>query len=379
MRGGRRLIAILAAAAAVVAFGIASLALRPEPPVATSSPSIAPPITIVPRVLYAQHVVLDTVPGGGPVITEAYESFEIEAAGRPRQSHAIAGVGIGAPIFDGRGRVAYWRVASMTRSLEIAGPYDLVVWDIRTDRDRVVLSPRDEGPGGTVRWSADRKSLVVLTRARPATGRDRLARLLVIDAESGTTRVLGAPAVEAVTPLFADAQIVAGIRGTSFVVLDATTGAVRTQAAMRVPGTPMGEYTNLLSSPDGTVVEVLQRFESDAGPLWIWNVRDPTKDIAKVDERGISDPVFWPGRTEVVFARSSGLAVVDYRSGRTRPLASPPGPMALVAVESGGRFALVRGDAGLRIVERVDDELRARPDLPLAVGSRLMPLGVVMP
>jgi hypothetical protein len=357
---------------------IAVLAPRPQQPDATSAPS-STPTTALPRVLFAHHVVLDTVPGGGAVTTDAYDSFEIEATGRARQSHAIAGIAVGTPIFDGHGRVAYWRVPSLTRSLEIPGPYELVVWDIHTDRDTVLLAPGDERPGGTVLWTADRKSLVVPTRARPATGRDTLARLLVIDADSGATRVLGAPAVDAVAPVFADAQIVAVVRGRSYLILDAVSGAVRTQAAMRVQASPMGEYADLASTSDGTMLELLRRFENEAGPLWIWNVRDPGKDIAKVDERGINDPIFWPGRTEIAFTRSSGLAVVDYRSGRTRPLVSPPVRIVVVAVEPGGRFALVRGDTGLQIVERVDDALMARPDLPLIAGSTLKPLGLVMP
>jgi hypothetical protein len=163
------------------------------------------------------------------------------------------------------------------------------------------------------------------------------------------------------------------------VILDAVSGAVRTQAAMRVQGTPMGEYADLASTSDGTMLELLRRFENEAGPLWIWNARDPGKDIAKVDERGINDPIFWPGRTEVAFTSSSGLAVIDYRSGRTRPLVSPPVRIIVLAVEPGGRFALVRGDTGLQIVERVDDALRARPDLSLIAGSTLKPLGLVMP
>jgi hypothetical protein len=379
VRGNRRLIAVLAAAAALVAFATASIVLHPEAPVAMGSPSIAPPITIVPRILYAHHVVLDTVPGGGAVTTDAYDSFEIETAGRARQTHAIAGVARGMPIFDGHGRVAYWRVPSMTRSLEIAGPVELVVWDIQTDRDRVLLTLRDEGPGGTLLWSADGKSIALTTRARPATGRDTLARLLVIDADSGATRVLGAPAVQPVAPIFADAQIVAGVRGGSYVVLDAITGAVRTQTALRVPTTFLVESTELSSSPDGTVLELHHRFESEAGPLWIWSVQDPALDIAKVDARGISEPTFWPGRTEVVFTGPAGVSAVDYRTGRTRTLVSPPGVTFVVAIESGGRFALVRRGAGLEIVERVDDELRVRPDLQLIVGSRLSPLGIVIP
>jgi hypothetical protein len=378
MRIRRTYAAALALAAAVVVVLIAALAPRPQQPDATSTPS-STPTTALPRVLFAHHVVLDTVPGGGAMTMDAYDSFEIEATGRARQSHAIAGIAVGTPIFDGHGRVAYWRVPSLTRSLEIPGPYELVVWDIHTDRDTVLLAPGDERPGGTVLWTADRKSLVVPTRARPATGRDTLARLLVIDADSGATRVLGAPAVDAVAPVFADAQIVAGVRDRSYLILDAVSGAVRTQAAMRVQGTPMGEYADLASTSDGTMLELLRRFESEAGPLWIWNVRDSGKDIAKVDERGINDPIFWPGRTEIAFTRSSGLAVVDYRSGRTRPLVSPPVRIVVVAVEPGGRFALVRGDTGLQIVERVDDELRARPDLPLIAGSTLKPLGLVMP
>jgi hypothetical protein len=377
MRGNRQLIAVLVAAVALVVFAIASIVLRPDASVATGSPSIAPPITIVPRILYAHHVVLDTVPGGGAVTTDAYDSFEIETAGRPRQTHAIAGAATGTPVFDGRGRVAYWRVPSMTRSLEIAGPFDLVVWDIGTDRDRVLLTLRDEGPGGALLWSADGKSLLVPTRARPATGRDTLARLLVIDADSGATRVLGAPAVQPVAPIFADAQIVAGVRSGSYVVLNAITGAVHTQTAMRVPGTPMGEYATLASSPDGTVLELLQRFESDAGPLWVWNARDPGRDVAKVDERAISDPIFWPGRTEVVFSRARGLMALDYRSGQTRPLVSPS-DVHVLAVEDSGRFALVRTGAGDQLFERIGDDLRARPDLQVTVGGTLRPLGVLL-
>lgn len=100
--------------------------------------------------------------------------------------------------------------------------------------------------------------------------------------------------------------------------------------------------------------------------------------MAKVDERGISEPVFWPGRTEVVFTGPAGqLAAVDYRSGRTRQLVSAPGPVFVEAVEAGGRFALVRRNAGLEIVERVGDELRARPDLQLIVGPTLKPLGIL--
>lgn len=140
----------------------------------------------------------------------------------------------------------------------------------------------------------------------------------------------------------------------------------------------MGEFAEYASSPDGTVLELLRRFESDAGPLRIWNVRDPGTDVAKVDERGINDPTFWPGRTEVVFSGPTGLVTVDYRSGRTRPLVSPPGVTFLVAVESGGQFALVR-NAGFQIFERIGDELKARPDLPLTVDSTLKPLGLFRP
>jgi hypothetical protein len=380
MRMDRRAYTVaLTVAAAIVVLLIVSLAPRAQPPVATGAPSSPQATTAVPRVLFTHPVVLDTVPGGGAVTTDAYDSFEIEAAGRPRQSHAVAGVAIGIPIFDGRARVAYWRVASLTRSLTIAGPYDLVVWDIQADRDRVLLTLRDEGPGGTVLWSADGKSLVVPTRARPATGRDTLARLLVIDVDSGAMRVLGAPAVEAVSPLFADAQIVAGRRGTSYVVLDATSGAVRTETTMRVRSTPMGEYSDLMSSPDGAVLEVLRRFENDAGPLWVWNARDPGRDLAKVEERGISDPIFWPGRTEVVFSRATGLVALDYRSGQTRPLVSPPAAHRVLAVDAGGRFAVLLTGSANQLFERIDDELKARPDLQVTVGPTLRPLGVLLP
>ena len=178
------------------------------------------------------------------------------------------------------------------------------------------------------------------TRSAPAAGAAQ-NRLILIDADTGSTRVLHASAGDAgIDPLFADAQVVVGVRGSSYVVLDAASGAVRTQTPTRFPCTFLVECATFGSSLDGTVFELLRRFEGEAGPLRIWNVRDPGTDVAKVDERGIYDPVFWPGRTEVVFSASTGLMAVDYRSGQTRRLLSPPDVHRVLAVEAGGRFAL---------------------------------------
>jgi hypothetical protein len=372
-------ITLLAALSLALRAGPPAATENPTLPAATGNPSAVPASTVVPRILFARSVVLDAVPGGGVVTTDAYDGFEIAAADRPRQSHAVAGVAVGKPIFDGLGRVAYWRVAGMTRAFEITGGYELVVWDIQSDRDRVLLTLRDERPNGTGLWSADLKSLVMPTRSAPATA-EAQARLLVIDADSGATRVLSANAGEAaVAPVFADAQIVAGVRGRSFIVFDAASGAVRTQSTMRVPSTPMGESTELASSRDGTILELLRRFESEAGPLWIWNVRDPGKDVAKVDERGISDPIFWPQRTEVVFSGATGLMTLDYRSGKARRLRSPPDAHRVLAIEAGGRFAMLQTESGSQMFERTGDELKVRPDLQVTVGPTLRPLGMFLP
>jgi hypothetical protein len=377
---------VLAGAAAIVVSGITLATLRAELPVATAAPSTATPSRSAataagPRVVFVHSVVLDTIPGGGAVTTDAYDSFEVLAPGGTRQSHQIAGVAVGRPVFDGRERFAYWRRASITRpSGTISGAYEVVVWDVRSDRERVLLTLGDERSNGSLFWTADRKSVVVPTRTTTGTAGATQNGLLLFDADTGATRALLPSGDGAgVGPFYVDAQVIVGVRGSSYVVLDAASGAVRGQTPLRVVTSFLQQYAHLVSSPDGTVLELHRRFESEAGPLWIWSAKDPGTDLAKVDERGISDPIFWPGRSEVVFSGLSGLSAVDYGSGRTRPLVSPPGVRSVIAVESGGRFALVGGDAGLQIVERVDDELRARPDLQLTVGPTLTPLGVVFP
>lgn len=383
MRTQRVAIALAAAIVVAVIAAIATTTLRGEP-TATAAPSspVSPsaPSAAAPRVLFARSVVLDTIPGGGAMTTYAYDSFELLAPGGTPQTHTISGIAVGRLVFDGRDRVAYWRRAEMTRSpLEFRGPHDVVIWDVRTDQERVLLTLSDTAPGGDLRWSADGKSLIVPTRiGRTAGG---VSRLIAIDAATGATRVLheSSGGVMGIGALYLDAQVLVGVRGALYVVLDLATGTVRTETRMRVPSTFLVESAEFASGPDGMVVELHRRFESEAGPLWIWNVRDPATDVAKVDERGISEPIFWPGRTEVVFTRYAGLATVDYRSGQIRPLVGPPGITFVEAVEASGRFALIRRAAGLEIVERVNDELRARPDLQLGAGPTLTPLGIVFP
>ena len=68
---------------------------------------------------------------------------------------------------------------------------------------------------------------------------------------------------------------------------------------------------------------------------------------------------------------------LDYRSGQTRPLVSPS-DVHVLAVEDGGRFALVRTGAGDQLFERIGDDLKARPDLQVTVGGTLRPLGVLL-
>jgi hypothetical protein len=74
MRANQRRYALAAAVAAVfVALAIVTAGLRGEPAVVTTSPSPAAPTTATPiadapRAIFSRHVVLDTVPGGGPVL-----------------------------------------------------------------------------------------------------------------------------------------------------------------------------------------------------------------------------------------------------------------------------------------------------------------------
>jgi hypothetical protein len=387
MRANQRRYALAAAVAAVfVALAIVTAGLRGEPAVVTTSPSPAAPTTATPiadapRAIFSRHVVLDTVPGGGPVLGPGYEAFVILSAGRPAQSRPITGIALGTPVFDGRDRVAYWRTPRITPpSGPVTGPYEVVVWDLRTDRERVLLSIADERSNGGLLWTADKKSLVVPTRTAPGATSPTQNRLLLIDADSAASRVLHvARGDTGIGPLYADAQVVVGVRGSSYVVLDATTGVVRSETPVRVASTPMGQWGDLVSSADGNVLELFRRFESDSGPLRIWNVGDPGTDIAKFDQRGIWDPIFWPGRTEVVFSGATGLMALDYRTGLTRQLVSSPDVHRIVAFESGGQYALAQTESKLLILERTGDDLKARPDLSFAAESILHPLGVFLP
>ena len=359
-----------------MALGLALVTLRGQQPIATDSQSTPTPSVLVPRVLFAHHLVLDVVPGGGAVVTGAYDSFEVLTPGGPRKSHRVAGVAVGTPVFDGRDRVAYWRRASITPpSAAVSGAYEVVVWGMQADRERVLLTLKDERSDGELLWSADGKSLVVPTRAASATSSGAQTRLLLIDVDSGAARALIVSSGDAMMPLFADALVVVGVRGPFYVVLDATSGAVRTQTPRRAPAA-----REFASEPDGTVLELVLRFEDAAWPLRIWNVHDPGKDLATVEERGgIRTPIFWPGRTEVVFAGPTGIVTVDYGSGRLRALLPGSGTASVEAVEASGEFALLRTDAGMQIFERIGDELKVRPDVPLAVDATLKPLGLFRP
>lgn len=386
MRANQRRYALAAVATVFVVLAVATAGLRTESPVVTPTPSAAlsptaTPIADAPRAVFRRSVVVGGVPGGGLMTTQAYDAFVILAAGRLPQSHLIAGVAIGTPVFDGRDRVAYWRVASMTTTpFAHSGPFEVVVMDVRAGRERVLLSLADERSNGELLWSADRKSLVISTRTAPGSTSSIQNRLIIADADTGAIRVLHVSSGDAsVGPLFADAQVVVGVRGNSYILLDATSGAVRTQTPMRVPTSFLMQYAELASGSDGNVVELHRRYESEAGPLWVWNVRDPGSDVAKVDQRGIWDPIFWPGRTEVVFSGATGLMAVDYRTGLTRQLVSSPGLHRIVAVETSGRFALGQTQSALQIYERTGDDLKARSDLSFAVDPLLQPLGMFLP
>lgn len=102
MRTQRVAIALAAAMAAALIAAIATTTLRGAPaassaPSASASPTAA--AAPIPRVVFAQSVVLDYVPGGGAVTTSAYDSFEVLTPGGGRQSHAISGIAVGALRF----------------------------------------------------------------------------------------------------------------------------------------------------------------------------------------------------------------------------------------------------------------------------------------
>lgn len=363
---------VLATTAAVV-IALVVGALLADRRLRVAEPQATPPLTSAspaegrgPHLLLAHRLVLDTVPGGGPVVTQAFDSFRVLSADGIAKNSVISGVAIGTPTFDGVSRVAYWARTSLA-----SGDHRLTVWDATTQQERVILTLGDERPAGDPLWTADGRALIVSTQTSAS---DRI-RVIRVDATGAASKVLSDARPEsAIRPVYGDDSIIVGLRGQAYVVLDARTGQQVSEAPLRSP-----TATDFNGSRPGLVVELVRTFEGESGPLRIWRVADPGTTVATVDERGITTPLYWPGLSEVVYVRDKSIYAIDFVTGATRLLASLSDAPALVGFNAVGDRLIVRTGNAFSVFERVGNQLRARPDLGFVFDPSLLELVGVAP
>ena len=360
----------LAAAAvgvlALIVVGAAVLSGRATLPPAASPSASTALVSSSPRLLLAHRAVIDVGPGGTPtVVTQAFDAFSILSADRRAASYPISGVAVGTPKFDGQRRIAYWARASAS-----TGEYRLAIWEAATQQERTLLtlgSDGDESPAGDPTWTSDTRAVIVAIKA---TSGDQV-RLLRVNADGSGSAVVSDPA-PAVGVVYADDAVIVGIRGGNYVVLDARAG----QTIRAKPHQPVA--SELGANEGGIVWELVRPFESETGPLRIWRSSDPSVTLATVDQRGVETPVFWPGRSEVVFVRGTSIYSIDYDTGASRELLSFPDAPRLVAFDPTGAVLVVRYGTAFAAFERSGDGLRPRTDLQFAASSADLfdPIGV---
>jgi hypothetical protein len=361
---------VLTTIALVVIVAITVSVLPGQPSASSPSPG---PTGLGPYMVAAHRLVTGTVPGGGDVVTQAFDSFRLISASGVARDSVINGVALGTPAFDGVSRVAYWARTSLT-----SGAYRLTIWDATSQQERVILALGDEGIAGAPLWTADARALIVSTRA--AAG-DQV-RLLRVDASGAATTVLSeTPPTGAVAPIYADDSIVVGIQGGSLVVLDARTGQPLSTALLRE-----SQPRDFTVSRSGVVLELVRAFEGASGPLRIWRVANPGAIVATIEERGITTPVYWGATSEVVYARGLNIYAFNLSAQATRVLATFSEAPSLVGFNTDGDRLIVRTGDRFRVLERkkvvvhsVLDvaELQVREDLGFVLNPSLFePIGV---
>jgi hypothetical protein len=314
-----------------------------------------------PYLVAAHRLVTDTVPGGGAVVTQAFDSFRVVSATGVASDSTISGVAVGTPVFDGTSRVAYWARTSVS-----SGAYRLTVWDVTTRQERVLLSLGAEGIAGDPLWSSDGRSLIVSIRT--AAG-DRV-HLTRVDATTAATTVLSEASVaDAVTSIYADDAILVGLRAQSYVVLDAQTGKQMSETPLRMP-----RATEFIASRSGVVLELVRQFEGESGPLRIWRASNPGVTIATIDERAITTPLYWPATGEVVYVRGQGVYAFNPGTGATRilgvfaPQVEAPRLLGFstsgdsLMVRTGDRFRALKLLMPQKILPPLDDLQVGRPE-----------------
>lgn len=342
------------------------LSMRATQPVA-ASPSVSPPAA--PAGLYllvAHRAVLDTGPGGTPtVVTQAFDAFRILASDGSQTDHALSGVAVGTPAFDGASQVAYW-----SRTAVNSGTYRLAVWSVTTRQERTLLTLTDASPNGDPMWTADGRAVIAVTR----TAAGDHVRMLRVDAAGASSDVVAdTSAATALAPIYADDSVIVGLRAQTYVVLDARTGQVTSETPVRQP-----RASDFIATRTGMVLELVRTFESGAGPLRIWQVTSPSRTLATVEQRGVETPLFWPGRSEAIFVRGAAVDAIDYQSGATRTVMTFPDSVRLVAFDRSGDVLVIRAGNGFTALERSAADLRVRADVRFAEASADLfePIGV---
>jgi hypothetical protein len=335
--------------------GPSRVAASPSPTGASAAASV--------RLVTAHRAVLDTGPGGMPtVVTQAFDAFSILAPDGTSTNYRVAGVALGTPAFDRRGRVAYWARTSLE-----SGAYRLAVWDLATRQERTLLTLADERPAGEPVWTSDGRALVAASKAADRT------RLLRLTVDGTASAVITDRTPDGLILVYADDAIVVGFHFGTYVVLDARSGQTTRQTPMRQP--PASVMT---ANEDGTVWELVRPFEGETGPLRVWRVADSAKTLATIEQRGVETPLFWPGRTEIVFVRGNNVYSLNYATGATRELLTFSDAPRLVAFDPTGTILMVRPGSGFAAFEHAGDGFNERKDLRfVSVSSDLYePLGL---
>jgi hypothetical protein len=218
-------------------------------------------------------------------------------------------------------RVAYWRDAQ--------SGVELVVWDGVSTSVKVIASELEITPWAAPLWITDGTALVTTLATAPSLSPPGAlparGRLELVNASDGPASTLAAYAnAGPIIPLFADGQIIAGFRlgqtDSTYVVLDAKTGAVRNE-------TRADRFSSFGFAAQGRMAwGLIHEFESTKpATLRVWPVDDYAREVARVDLLAPEIPVAWPGRTEIAFSAGGAtpggpyeIRAFDYANGSLR-------------------------------------------------------------
>jgi hypothetical protein len=224
--------------------------------------------------------------------------------------------------------VAYWRGAQ--------GGVELVVWDGVNTSVKVIASEWEISPWAAPLWTSDGTALVITLATAPSLAPPGAfparGRLELVSASGGPARTLAAYAnAGPIIPLFADADIITGFRlgqaDSTYVVLDAKTGAVRNE-------TRAARFSSFGFAAQGRMAwGLVHEFESTKpATLRVWPVDDYAREVVRIDLMAPGIPVAWPGRTEIAFSAGG---------------ATPGGPYEIRAVDYAGGSSRTAGVVGL--------------------------------